>query len=140
MKFKSKFAVAVSVVLALGGNLVLAHEGHDHDAPKKILAPKGGVMKSLEETHVEVVSKGKNIQIFLYDYEMKAKPVTGFVVSAKAEMPRTKKQEEIVLTAKESSYEASYDAKGSHRYTLMLAIKDPKTGHDDKLNFTIEPK
>jgi hypothetical protein len=147
MKFRKSVPVLLSILLAMSGSLVAAHEGHDHDAPKNITAPKLGVMKSLEETYVEVVSKGKELQVYLYDKErkpndkeLKPKSVTGFVVSAKAKMPRTKKQEDIPLTAKETSFEGSFDAKGSHRYTLILSIKDPKTGHDDKLNFTIEPK
>lgn len=117
-----------------------AHEGHDHDSPKMIQAPKGGVVKSLEKTNVEVVSKGKNVTIYLYDKDMKPADVTGFEVSAKAELPRKKETEEVALTAKGNSFEGSFDAKGSHRYTLIVAVKDPKTGHDDKLNFTIEPK
>lgn len=118
----------------------IGHGGADHDAPITMNAPKGGVVKALELTNVEVVSKGKDIFIFLYDKEMKPKSVSGFVVSAKAELPRSKKQEEIKLNVKETSFDASYDAKGLHRYTLLVAIKDPATGHDDRLKFTIEPK
>lgn len=128
------------LIITLISPLSWAHEGHDHDGPPTIQAPKGGIIKSLELTHVEVVSKGNNIKIYLYDKNLKLKDLTGFIVSAKAEFPRTKKQEEINLTLKGTHYEASFDAKGAHRYTLMLGIKDPKTGHNDKLNYVIEPK
>lgn len=117
-----------------------AHEGHDHDAPTSIKAPKGGVIKSLEETRVEVVSKGKDLKVFLYDKDMKPKATKGFSVKATAELPRSKKTEEVKFEAKDSSFEGSYDAKGTHRYTLKLAVTDPGTGHNDTLSFTIEPR
>ncbi len=117
-----------------------AHEGHDHEGPISIPAPKGGIIKSLEGTSVEVVSRGKEIKMYLYDKETKPQSTSGFLVAAKVELPRTKKQEAITLTAKDTFYEATYDAKGLHRYTLLISIKDLKTGHDDKLSFTIEPK
>lgn len=118
-----------------------AHEGHDHDAPTTIQAPKGGVVKSLEKTHVELVTKGNSVTLHLYDKELK--PVAGvedYKVSAQAELPRKKGSQEVKLTRKGSSFEGSFDAKGSHRYTLVVAVKDPKTGHDDKLRFTVEPR
>lgn len=117
-----------------------AHEGHDHDSPRVALAPKGGVIKSLEQTSVEVVTKGKELFIYFYDHDMKPQTAADYVVKAKAELPRTKKQEQISLTPKDTWFEASFDAKGSHRYTLVLTIKDPKTGHDGQLKYTIEPK
>lgn len=118
----------------------LAHEGHDHDAPTSIKAPKGGVIKSLEETRVEVVSKGKDLKVFLYDKGLKPKSTKGFTLKASAELPRSKKVEEVKLEAKDTSFEGSYDAKGIHRYTLKLVVTDPTTGHNDALSFTIEPR
>lgn len=120
-----------------------AHEGHDHDAPVAVKALKGGIVKSLEETNVEVVSKGNKIEIYLFkksESEPKPLDVAPFTLSAKAEMPRTKKTEDIVLKPMGNFFEATFDAKGTHRYTLLLSVKDPKTGHDDKLKFTIEPR
>ena len=117
-----------------------AHEGHDHDSPTTVQAPKGGVVKSLEQTNVEVVSKGKAITIYLYGKDMKPRLATDFKITAKAELPRKKGSEEIPLTAKENSFEGSFDAKGSHRFTLALAIVDSRTKHNDKLTFTIEPR
>jgi hypothetical protein len=120
--------------------LAWAHEGHDHNAPSQTQAPKGGVMKSLERTHVEVVSKGKDVKIYLYDKELKPQDAATYKVSATAELPRTKKAEAVPLTAKANFFEGSFDAKGAHRYTLKLAITDPKTKHDDRMEFTIEPR
>lgn len=117
-----------------------AHEGHDHDAPTVIEAPKGGVVKSLEKSHVEVVGRGKNVAIYLYDGEMKPVDPSGFKVVAKAELPRKKGADNVALSQKGNALEGTFDAKGAHRYTLKLTITDPKVGHEDKLNFTIEPK
>lgn len=135
----TQFAL-LTLALVFTASQGFAHEGHDHDAPKAITAPKGGVIKSLEETNVEVVSKGNDLKVYLYDKELKPQDVGPFTVSAKAEMPRTKKTEDIVLKPMGNFFEATFDAKGIHRYTLLLSVKDPKTGHDDKLKFTIEPR
>ncbi|MBK9323508.1 MAG: hypothetical protein IPM97_11305 [Bdellovibrionaceae bacterium] len=128
------------LLLLLVGPTSQAHEGHDHDGPAAIQAPKGGVIKSLKKSFIEVVSKGKNIKIYIYDSEIKPKSTSGFKLSAKAVLPRTKKQEPLVLTAQDTFYEASYDAKGLHRYTLELLVKDPESDGDNKLSFTIESK
>jgi hypothetical protein len=129
-----------TLIAALFALTAFSHEGHDHDAPTTIQAPKGGVVKALDEARVEAVSKGKDIKIYLYDKDMKPKSTKGFTLKATAELPRTKKTEEVKLTAKESSFEGSYDAKGMHRYTLKLEVTDPGTGHSDQLSFTIEPR
>lgn len=133
----------VSLALHLSAASSFAHGGHDHDAPSMVKALKGGVVKSLEKTNVEVVTKGQNIEIYLFDKtaaDPKPMEVAPFVVTAKAEMPRTKKTEEIILKPMGNFFQATFDAKSIHRYTLLLSIKDPKTGHDDKLKFTIEPR
>lgn len=116
----------------------VAHEGHD--APTTLKAPKGGVLKELMEARVEVVSKGKDLKIYFYDKEMKPTQVSGFKVSARAELPRTKKIENLELKAQETFFESSYDAQGAHRYTLKLTVTDLKLNDTDHLTFTIEPK
>lgn len=119
--------------------MAFAHEGHDHDAPATVQAPKGGMIKSLEQTHVEVLSQGSALKIYLYGKDLKTKPLTGFKVSAQVERPRSSKKEPLSLTAREGYYEAQYEAKGLHRYTLILSITDPQEGHADELKFTVEP-
>jgi len=130
----------LTLMLSLTTTAALGHEGHDHDAPTTLEAPKGGTIKALELTLVEVVSKGKDLKIYLYDKAMKPQAVAAYAVKATAQPPRGKNSEEVKLAAKGTWFEGSYDAKGLHRYTLVVAIKDPKTGHDDKLNFTVEPR
>ena len=119
---------------------VTAHEGHDHDAPTTIKAPKGGIIKALDESRVEVVAKGKNIKIYLYDKTMKPAPASDFKIAAKAELPRTKKVDEIKLEPKDNFFEGNYDAKGAHRYTLKLDVNHSKINETVALNFTIEPR
>ena len=118
----------------------VAHEGHEHSAPQGLVAPKGGLIKAMEESLVEVVAKGNNIKIYLYNKELTPQKVNLYTVTAKAQKPRTKKTEEIILADKDTFFEANYDAKDAHRYTLILSVKDPKENHADKLTFIIEPK
>lgn len=117
-----------------------AHPGHDHNAPGAVEAPKGGMIKSLEQTHVELVHKGSELKIYLYDMKMKAKDPAQFTLTATAELPRSKKGDVVTFTVKDGSFVGQYDAKGSHRYTLKLAILDPSTGHNDRMEFVVEPR
>lgn len=117
---------------------LFAHEGHDHDGPARVRAPKGGQIKSLEDIHVEVVSLQTDLKIYIYDKKLKALPVESYSVKAKAIFPRTKKEEEISLKTEGTFLQATFDAKGTHRYTLVLTVRDPQHGHNDKLNYTIE--
>ncbi|WP_374029099.1 hypothetical protein [Bdellovibrio bacteriovorus] len=119
---------------------VSAHEGHDHDGPAMVQAPKGGVIKSLEEVHVEVVSKGKDIKVYLYNKDLKPADASQFKIKLKAELPRSKKTEELTYKTEAHHLEASFDAKGAHRYNLIVLITDAKQGHEDKLTFTVEPR
>ncbi len=117
-----------------------AHEGHNHDAPTTIKPMKGGVVKALDEAKIEVVSKGKNVKIFVFDKEMKPASSARFTIVAKTLLPRAKKEEDLALVAKDSFFEAEYDAKGSHRYTLKLSITDANTKRTDQMTFNIEPR
>ena len=125
---------------AFSSAALVAHEGHEHDAPTTIKAPKGGVVKSLDASRVEVVTKGKNIKIYLYDQDMKPATAGEFSIVAQAELPRSKKVEEIKLEPKDSFFEGNYDAKGVHRYKLKLEVTHSKTGQTDKLTFNVEPR
>jgi hypothetical protein len=116
----------------------LAHEGHDHDAPTTIVAPKGGSIKSLEEHYVEVTSKKNDLKIYFYAKDLKPVPVTLFKVKASAFNPKTKKTDEIKLVAKEKYLETTFEAKGTHRYDFILEVTPIE--HTDKLTFTIETK
>lgn len=126
--------------LALGvATTAWAHEGH-HDSPGMVQAPKGGVIKSLEESHVEVVTKGNDIKVYLYSKDLKPADATRFKVKLFTEIPRTKKKESLSFKVQGNLLEANFDAKGIHRYTLIVNINDSVTGHDDNLKFTVEPR
>jgi hypothetical protein len=136
-----KVLSAFSLVLALTVPMcATAHEGHDHDAPVSVKAPKGGVVKELEKTYVEVVSKAKELKIYLYDKEMKPRATEGFKITAVAELPRKRGSRSVELKDLRDHFAAEYDAKGAHRYSLNLKIFDPVGGHEDAMSFTIEPR
>ncbi|KYG62345.1 hypothetical protein AZI87_17640 [Bdellovibrio bacteriovorus] len=117
----------------------LAHEGH-HDAPGMVQAPKGGVIKSLEESHIEVVAKGNEVKVYLYSKDLKPADASRFKIKLSAELPRAKKKEALEFKANGNVLESSFDAKGAHRYTLIVNISDSVSGHDDVLKFTVEPR
>lgn len=118
------------------------HEGHDHNGPAGVQAPKGGIIRGVEHSYIEVVSKGKDLKVYFYDKELKPQDPALYTTSAKVQLPRVKKTEELSLTPKDNALEASYDAKKAHRYTLLLSVKDSKSKqeHADILKYTIEPK
>lgn|GEM_PF-1364915 len=141
---KKVLSIALTNILTAGllCGTASAHSGHDHGTSKGVQAQKGGVIKSLEHTHVELVAKGKDLKVYLFnkdDKALDALDVAPFTVTAKAELPRTKKSENVELKAMGKHLEGTFDAKGSHRYTLHLTVKDPKADHEDTLKFTVEP-
>lgn len=134
------FTWTAAILISALTSVTWAHEGHDHDAPATLQAPKGGIVKSLEETYVEVVPGKDSVKLYLYDKELKPKYPDNFKISAEAEHPRKKTKEKIDVSIKKDVVEMRYDAKGLHRYNLILAIVDPATKHNEKLTFVIEPK
>jgi hypothetical protein len=137
---KLLLTLGIFSTLLTGATLVKAHEGHVHDIPQSIEAPKGGTIKAVEEVYVEVVSRGAEIKIYIYDKSLKQQDLASYKLSAKAKFPRTKKITDIALKLNGNFAEAVFDAKGAHRYTLVLKIQEPGEDHADTLNFTIEPK
>lgn len=129
-----KFILIATVLL--GCSVSHAHEGHDHDAPSMVQAPKGGMIKSNETMHIEVVPKGNSLKVYIYSKDLKPMDVSKVMVTAQAEIPRTKKTENVNLIAKGDHFEANFGAKGLHRYTLALSVGE----HKDRLTYTIEPK
>jgi len=113
---------------------VFAHEGHDHGT---VQAPKGGIIRSLETVHLELITKGNLVSIYAYDTKLKPEEVNKFPVSLTVTLPK-KSPQTLEIKDKGDHWEAEFDAKGAHRYTLMLSIK--QGGHDDKVKFTVEPK
>jgi hypothetical protein len=146
MNFNMEFPMKKLILLA--GLLIsfnsYAHEGHDHDAPGMVEAPKGGMIKSNEEFHIEVVAKGKDIKVYLYTKDLKPADAKGFKITLKTELPRSKKMEDLSFKATGNMLEATFDAKGAHRYNLIVGLTEVGQGHEhghaDKISFTIEPR
>jgi hypothetical protein len=140
--FKTKLiktTLAFSLALLTSSSFVgsaVAHEGHDH-GPAQVQAPKGGIIRSLETVHLELLNRGKTISVYIYDLNLKPEDVKKFPVSATVALPK-KKAQPLPLVEKGDHWEAEFDAKGAHRYNFELSIK--QGGHNDKLNFTVEPK
>jgi hypothetical protein len=138
---RNLFSALVLLLFPLAG---LAHEGHDH-GPGNVPLQKGGIMRSLETVHLELVYKDKSVEIYPFETQVdpktpgKLKPaeVSRFPVSATVELPKAKAQK-VELTPSGDHWTASLDPKGAHRFTLILAIK--QGGHDDKVKWTVEPK
>lgn len=132
----------LTITLTLFAALAQAHEGHDHDAPKSVRPIRGGIVKALEQVQVEVVAKGADLRIYLFKIDGEKTPLNpaDFKLAARAEIPRSKKVETVALTLKPDVAEARFEAKGLHRYTLLLDVNDPEVGHADTLKFTIEPR
>lgn len=128
-KFILSFFIAIS-------SIGFAHEGHDH-GPGSIEAPKGGVIRNLETVVLELLAKGSEIKIYTYDKELKPQKVSQFPASATITKPK-KKPEAVTLQDQGEYWLVKYDAKGEHRYTLTLDIK--QGGHQDKMKWVIEPK
>lgn len=117
--------------------LVLAHGVHDDGGAKP---QKGGVLKSLESIHLELVQMGEEIRVYVYNKESppKSEDVSKYPVTAKVVLPRNKGSKELKLNPKKDHWSTTYNAKGIHRFDFVLNIE--QAGHKDEVVFTIEPK
>ena len=141
MTLKNKITIFTAIcALSLVAAVTHAHEG-GHDAPGLVQAPKGGEIKAIEEAYIEVLSQKNEVKIYFYQKDLKPfADLKKFTVSAEAQLPRTKIMTPLTLKESGGSLTTKFDAKGAHRYTLVLKVKDSSHGHDDRLNFTIEPR
>ena len=130
-----KFICLLSVLI-LSVTEVMAHEGHDHSVGQ-LQPPKGGIVRSLEELHAELVVKDQ--KIFLYAYDLKGRPldIKAIKASATVTLPRGKPAV-LMLKTEPFHWEAEFDAKGAHRYTLAVTLE--RGAHKDTLKYTVEPK
>lgn len=140
--------VAAAVILA-GKFTVQAHEGHDHDAPKVVAAPKGGLIQPIQDGYVEVVAKGKDLKVYIYDQAVKIQPTASLAakltIGARAILPRTKGPIDLTLKTMPEYFETTFDAKSTHRYTLVISVaqvaeKQSTASKPNELKFTIEPR
>lgn len=139
--------LTITLFAALFSITTFAHEDHDHDGPSAFQPLKGGVVKSTETVNIEVVNKDTKLEIYAFDNEGKVKESGTYELKASMKLPKTKKVEKLTLepvndakTSKLSHYEINSKPKNTHRYTLILEVKDGKEDHADKVEFTIELK
>jgi hypothetical protein len=128
-----KLMLALLVTIS---NTAWGHEGHDH-GPGNVQAPKGGVIRSLETVHLELITQGKEIKIYIYDSKLKAADVSQFPASLTVALPK-KKAEALPIVPHGDHWMATFDPKNSRRFDLVMAIR--QGGHDDKVKWTVEPK
>ena len=130
------FKVLVITLVTFLSVELFAHEGHGH-GPSQVQAPKGGIIRSLETVHVELIVKGNTLELYAYGLDLKPMQVKAYPATATVTLPR-KPAQKVALVDKGDHWQAEYDAKGAHRYGLELAIR--QGGHDDKIKFNVEPK
>ncbi len=123
------------VLITLLGLNGYAHEG-DH-GPSTFQPQKGGVVRSLETVHLELLMENSDIKIFAFEIDGKPSAVSKYPASLKIERPRAK-PETVKLTSMDSHWMASFDPKGAHRITIFFEIE--QGGHKDTVKWTIEPK
>lgn len=110
---------------------------HDDHGPSPVQAPKGGIIRSLETIHLELLTEDKLTQIYVYDHHLKPSQTKLYPVSATVTLPK-KKAVPLKLTDAGDHWIGHIDAQKAHRYTLELAIK--QGGHNDKVTWVVEPK
>lgn len=125
----------ILIIALLISSIAIGHEG-EH-GPSTVAAPKGGVVRTLEAVHLELVAKGSEVKIYPYELDLKPADVSKFPVSATVALPK-QKPEAAKLVAQGDHWLVQHDTKGTHRYTLELKIK--QGGHDDKVKWVVEPK
>lgn len=128
-----KLMILISTFIAIP---LFAHEGHHH-TPATVAPPKGGVLRTLETIHLEMLQQGKKVKVYVYDKKLKPLQAKSYKASALAFRPR-KRAEKIELKEMGDHWEYQYDARGAHRYTFELDIE--QGGHKDKVKWNIEPK
>jgi hypothetical protein len=67
----------IASFLALAPLTAMAQHKHAHDE----IGPNGGPVEHLGNSHVELVLKGKAVQVYLYDDNMKPQPAQGAEVT-----------------------------------------------------------
>lgn len=114
---------------------IYAHEGHNK-TPGTLSAPHGGQIKGTNDLYLEIVTEQDKIKIYPMSHDMKPLSMSQIQVEASIQFPKKSQHEKIKLESAESFFSTQINSKGSHRYTLDLAILFK--GKKDKLSFNIE--
>lgn len=132
MKTKILTLLALSVAMPL---VSFAHEGHP-SAKGDVPAPNGGLIQPADEKYLEVLVLQNKLTIYAYDIDVKPVATSSLKLEATTQLPRATAQP-LALTAKANHWEATFDPKGAHRYTLNLTMSHD--GHSHTNSFVLEP-
>jgi hypothetical protein len=109
----------------------LAHEGHDHRPGHKD-APHGGIIKESKSFHYELVTRGQEVLIYIYDVDMKPlENLASLNYKTFAQIPRRDK-EELAMKVMGHHLHGKFDKGSAHRYTLILNVEDSGKAVDIK--------
>jgi hypothetical protein len=132
MKTKIYTLLAFSLALPL---VSFAHGDHP-EAKGDVPAPNGGLIQPADEKYLEVVLLQNKLTIYAYDIDVKPVATSSLKLEATTQLPRATAQP-LPLTAKANHWEATFDPKGAHRYTLNLTVSHD--GHSHTNSFVLEP-
>lgn len=112
--------------------------GHGNHESATVKPQKGGVVKSLETVHLELVQIQKELRLYIFSTDLKLQDPDKYNISANVVLPRGKGKKDIIFKKQKKHLITSFDAKNLHRYDLIIFIT--QGGHKDRVVFTIETK
>lgn len=116
------------------GRVLEAHEGHSHGS---LSAPHGGAVYDGKRAGLELIQEGKKIKLYPVDGNWKLIPIANVEASAQIEFPK-KKAEAISLIREKDHFSVEVDAKGAHRYQLVVTLS--LGAHKENLKIQVEPQ
>jgi len=126
MRSISVFILSLFSILSLH-----AHVGHDHSPGRKD-APQGGIVKESPSYHFELVSRNKDIMIYVYDIDMKPiEDLKKISYKASAQLPRQDKTD-VAFEIMGNHFHGKFDKGAAHRYTFFLNVVDGEKNVDLK--------
>ena len=129
------FVMGIVAIAARG----FAGDGHDHshDAPGVKAKITGAQIKGNETLFVEVLYQDKNIKFYPFTKEQVPMALSTAKFSASLELPKKKDLQPLALIPHNDHFMAAFDAKGLHRFTVVLKTED---GHSDIFKYTFETR
>lgn len=118
-----------------------AHEGHD--VPGSVQAQHGGAVKATKSLYLELSQEENTLKIYPMTHDFKSIPLKEVQIEATVQLPKAKVKNQLKLVeqsgddAAQSHFRGSFDAKGAHRYTLV--VKSRYQGKSESVTFQVEP-
>lgn len=123
---------------------VMAHDGHDHDAPGAMKAPHGGTTQGGKNIDIELVQEKDGILVYGLEEDASSVAAKDFQLIGTAEFPK-KSSQPLTFSAQKDHYAAKFsfkDAKGklvSHRAKITLQVTPAKEAPESFV-FQLEPQ